>query len=117
VHPLTDDDIGCTKQSTAKFSGGVEVMQRISLACGWIVKGDLLDGWVDAMVGGDLLDGWVDAMVGGEDSRREPKLGKLFQMGKAAAISNRIVGGFDDAATNIKAKQIAGTAAAGTGEK
>ena len=58
-------------------------MQRISLACGWIVKGD-------------LLDGWVIAMVGGEDSRREPKLGKLFQMGKA--ISNRIVGGFDDAA-------------------
>lgn len=57
-------------------------MQRILLACGWIVKGD-------------LLDGWVVAMVGGEDSRREAKLGKLFQMGKAA-ISNRIVGGFDD---------------------
>lgn len=62
-------------------------MQRISLACGWIVKGD-------------LLDGWVVAMVGGEDSRREPKLGKLFQMGKA--ISNRIVGGFDDAALPAK---------------
>ena len=63
---------------------------------------------------GDLLDGWVVAMVGGEDSRREPKLGKLFQMGKA--ISNRIVGGFDDVMLRCKkAKQIAGTAA-GTGE-
>jgi len=89
VHPLTDDDIGCTKQSTAKFSGGVEVMQRILLACGWIVKGDLLDGWVVAMVGGE--DSRREAkLVGGEDSRREAKLGKLFQMGKAAIFkSNR----------------------------
>ena len=80
-------------------------MQRISLACGWIVKGD-------------LLDGWVVAMVGGEDSRREAKLGKLFQMGKAA-ISNRIVGGFDDCQISklVKTSKAKIAGSSGTGEK
>ena len=42
---------------------------------------------------GDLLDGWVIAMVGGEDSRREAKLGKSVnfnrvpQMGKEAEVA------------------------------